>query len=398
LDYTRSQPGAQVPLLGAIANIATEGTDTVIINMAQPNPMLPEALTESYGLGQIIAPAGLKPGSLNVDKASQGAGPYVYDPSKSAAGDRYTYTANKKYFDQSRIHYKTIVIRVIADPQAQLNAIKTGQIDAIAGGAPPIAATAKSSGLAVTNVESGWLGISFLDRQGMVTKALGDVRVRQAINYAINRDAIAKALTGGFGSATTETVVKGSDGYSDKAASAYPYDPAKAKKLLAEAGYPNGFSFDAVSSVFGGIDAVAQAVAGQLKAVGITMKVTAVTDQQSYITKMTSRKFAAAAIPFGTMPMWGQGAALFGPGAFVFNPFQSSSDDLTKLYAQAAATSGDTARGTLDSQIEDYLVENAWFAPVTTTPFFYFTRSDLGGVKVSVAAPFSNPADWYNTK
>jgi peptide/nickel transport system substrate-binding protein len=398
LDYTRSQPGAQVPLLGAISDVSTRGDDVVIIKLAAPNPMLPEALTQSFAVGQIIAPSGLKPGALTVDTPSQGAGPYVYDATASVAGNHYTYTANDTYFDQSRIHYDTIEVRVIPDPQAQLNAIKTEQIDAIAGGAPPIAATAKSAGLSVTSVQSGWLGLDFLDRAGSVTKALGDVRVRQAINYAIDRDAVAKALTGGFGVGTAQTVVEGSDGYSDKAAGQYTYDVDKAKSLLADAGYADGFSFDAVSSVYAGIDAVAQAVAGQLKQVGITMNIKTDTDQQTYIADLTSHQYAAAAIPFGTLPMWGQGAALFGPGAFVFNPFQSAADDLSQLFAQAAATNDEAQRADLDQQMQEYLVENAWFAPVTTTPFFYFTRPDLGGVEVSTAAPFSNPVDWYDTK
>jgi ABC-type transport system substrate-binding protein len=398
LDYTRTQPGAQVPLLGAISDITTRGDDVVVIKLAAPNPMLPESLTQSFGVGQIIAPSGLEPGALTVDNPSQGAGPYVYDPKASVAGNHYTYTANHAYFDQSRIHYDSIEVRVIPDPQAQLNAIKTEQIDVIAGGAPPIAATAKSAGLSVTSVQSGWLGLDFLDRAGTVTEALGDVRVRQAINYAIDRDAIAKALTGGFGVGTTQTVVEGSDGYSDKAAGQYTYDVDKAKALLADAGYADGFSFDAVSSVYAGIDAVAQAIAGQLKTVGITMNIKTDTDQQTYIGDLTSHQYAAAAIPFGTLPMWGQGAALFGPGAFVFNPFQSSADDLNALFGQAAATDDEAQRADLDQQMQEYLVENAWFAPVTTTPFFYFTRTDLGGVEVSTAAPFSNPADWYDTK
>jgi ABC-type transport system substrate-binding protein len=399
LDFVRTQPGPQTALLGAIASIGVTGPLTLSIKLAAPNPLLPEMLSQSFGVGQIISPAGVaKAAGLTVASPSAGAGPYVFDGSASVAGDHYVYTARAGYYDPSRQHYKKIIIRVIPDPQAELNALRTGQVDAIAGGNPSIASQVSSAGLRVLSVKNGWLGLDLFDRHGTVNKPLGDVRVRQAINYAIDRNAVTKALTGSYGSPTTQTVLKDQDGYSAAAAAQYAYDPAKAKSLMTAAGYPNGFTFSAVSSIYAGIDTMAQAVAGQLAKVGIKMKVTTVTDQGSYIGDITSKKFGAAAIPFGGLPIWAQGAELFLPQAFIFNPFGTADPGLSSLYAQAAGLGDDASRGPIDVKIENYLVDNAWFAPVTVTPFFYYARSNLGGLAASVREPFANPVDWYNTK
>lgn len=72
-------------------------------------------------------------------------------------------------------------------------------------------------------------------------KPFNDPRVRQAINYGINRELINKALFGGKGILTAGPLSPRTFG-ADLSLKPYPYDPEKAKALLAEAGYPNGFS------------------------------------------------------------------------------------------------------------------------------------------------------------
>jgi peptide/nickel transport system substrate-binding protein len=88
LNYARSQPGPQGPLLGGIASIDVTGPLSLSIKLSAPNPMLPEVLSQSYGLGQIISPKGVaNAAGLTVANPSEGAGPYVYNPSASVPGD-----------------------------------------------------------------------------------------------------------------------------------------------------------------------------------------------------------------------------------------------------------------------------------------------------------------------
>jgi ABC-type dipeptide transport system, periplasmic component len=97
--------------------------------------------------------------------------------------------------------------------------------------------------------------------------------VRQALNYAVNKDAIVRDVLKGTGSLSKGPVLPGTWG-ADAGLKAYPYDPEKAKKLLAEAGYPNGFTTTMwVPESGSGMQApvaMSTVMQSNLKAVGVT--------------------------------------------------------------------------------------------------------------------------------
>ena len=68
--------------------------------------------------------------------------------------------------------------------------------------------------------------------------AMGDVRVRQAFNYALDREGLLQALDGGLVTVTTQVFSLTSSAYDESLNDRYPYDPEQARALLAEAGYP----------------------------------------------------------------------------------------------------------------------------------------------------------------
>lgn len=397
LDYVRGAKGSSSQFLSMVKSIDVSGPDTVSIKLSEPNPMLPEMLSQSYPIGSIISPAGLKdPKKISVQNASFGAGAYVFDPGDTVAGDHYTYTANPEYYDKSKQHYKKVVVKVLANPQAALNAVKTGQVDIIAGDAST-SSQAKSAGLQIEETPFVWNGLNLIDRDGEVSKPLGDVKVRQAINHALDRKALTKATAGEYGVPTATTVVKGADGWSKEAADRYPYDPDKAKELLEEAGYPDGFDLKVLSVRFAGIDTATEAMKPQLEKVGIRIKPTYVTDEQTYVTKSTDKSFPAVTVGYGAQPMYIMGQGLFLPDALPFNGFGSESKELSKLYADAAAAPPEK-RSKIDQEIQTWLVDNAWFAPVSFAPVFYYARSDLGGVNVTPQAPVATVLDWHDTE
>ncbi|MFE6699039.1 ABC transporter substrate-binding protein [Streptomyces sp. NPDC057718] len=397
LDYARKALGPQALALASVTSVTATGPYTVSLKLSAPNPTLPQVLSQYYGIGQIISPKGLaNPKSLSAGAASQGVGPYVYKPSASVAGDHYTYTARTGYFDKSRQRFKKVVLRVISNPQSALNALKTGQIDAVIGGDPGVASQVKSAGMRVNAFPSVWQGLALIDRGGKVAKPLADVRVRQAINYALDRDAMTKAVLGEYGAPTTQTVVKDADGYSATAARAYPYDVAKAKQLLAAAGYPNGFTLPVVSINFGGIDTMAQAIKGQLARVGINVTLKTDTDLQTYMADATSGRYPALAVGYGAQSMFLEGQGLFLPTA-PLNGFRTTDAELTDLYNRAAAAPP-AQQAELDRKMQEHLVDQAWFAPVAFSPVMYYSRSTLGGIKLTAGNPVPSPLDWYETR
>lgn len=378
----------------ADSTITADG-NTVTIDLTSPNPVLPLMLSGAYGIGGIISPTGLaNPDALNPDNPSHGAGPYVYDPEASVAGDHYVYVANPDYYAKDLYqHYDQIELRVISEPQATLNAVQTGQVDVATGDLSTIA-QAQSASLQVVGVPFVWQGLNLIDRDGVVSEPLGDVRVRQAINYAIDRQTIVDALLPGIAVATGTIVVPGSDAWSAAAAERYSYDPDKARELLAEAGYPDGFEFDLLSVQFAGIDVLAEAVVGQLAEVGITANITLTTDEASYVGGMMDQTYPAVAVGYGSQPLHLMGQGLFMPNAQPFNGFASQSDELDELYAAAASAPADEV-ATANQAVVEFLTENAWFAPVAFGPVSYIAQADVGGLRVSPDSPVVELTEWY---
>jgi peptide/nickel transport system substrate-binding protein len=117
----------------------------------------------------------------------------------------------------------------------------------------------------------GSFSLSYVFNLFKTTPPFRDARVRQAMNYAIDREAIVKSVLGGRGTALPGPLWPGWLGYKD-GANAYSYDPDRAKALLREAGYPDGFSFKwtVTQGIYAKDIEIAQAVASQLSKVGIT--------------------------------------------------------------------------------------------------------------------------------
>jgi peptide/nickel transport system substrate-binding protein len=389
IEYFRTAGGQAVPHLTPIKSIDTPDPLTVRLNLSAPHPELPLVFTQDYLAGNLISGPALKqPAKLATQ--TFGAGPYVLDPAETVPKDHYTYTQNPKYWDAQNIHYKKIVIKVIPNPNTALAALKTGQVDIIQG-THATAEAAKSAQLQVKATPQVFQGLALADRDGKILPALGDVRVRQAINLAINRERITKGLFGEYGTVTEQIVLPGQDGYNDK--TYYPHNPEKAKQLLAAAGYPDGFTLPAVTTSFSNQNLIAQAIADDLKKVGVLLDLTNEADPSNYIKQLSSAKFPAYVIGHGNNRVFMMGTSLFLPTAPVFNPMKSSDPQIEQWYKQAAAAD-DATRAELDKQIIARLAEQAWFAPVTFTPVFFFARSTVTGIESTTDAPIASPVAW----
>ncbi|MCL5264680.1 MAG: ABC transporter substrate-binding protein, partial [Chloroflexi bacterium] len=192
-----------------------------------------------------------------------GSGPWKFV--EWVKNDHITLEANTEYW-KGAPSIKTLVFRPIPEVGTRIAELKSGGVD-IAPTIPPD--QAKSVETATTRLE-GIEGGRRVFIGFHVTKGspMEDKRVRQALNYAVDVDAIAKALLGGYGKRRFTAVMPAD---ADPALKPYTYDPAKAKQLLAEAGYPNGFEtvLDSPMGRYVKDKEVAQAVADYLTKVGV---------------------------------------------------------------------------------------------------------------------------------
>jgi peptide/nickel transport system substrate-binding protein len=193
----------------------------------------------------------------------------MVDFSASIPGDKEVFVPNPYFYDPSQQRFSKITWLKIPTPSTMLAALQSGEIQ-LAQGDISTEQAARASGFTVVSGRAYNLGIIFNLKAAGATP-LQSVAVRQAMNYALNRPELAKS----FGQKATDEV-QTTDGLDPKYNNYYTYDPAKAKSLLASAGYPNGFTLNDVysASILGSVGTpLIEAIASQEAAVGIKLNI-----------------------------------------------------------------------------------------------------------------------------
>lgn len=389
--YFVAAKGLFVGSFGANPTFTATGPLSVRIQMSSPNPDLPVILSdEGDNAGYIVSPKAVAHPSL-LNSGSYGAGQYQIETSQSANGDHYTYVPNPYYYDKPAIRFKQVYVKVISNPSSRLEAQQSGQYEVSLGDATTVSA-AKSAGLQVQSAPQGMFFLSMDLKDDVGAAPLHNVKVRQAMNYAIDREAIAKALFGSYGVPRWGFVT--ADGKDSSADVHYGYDVAKAKQLLAEAGYSDGFSLSLVcSGYFGNFgEPLMNAVAENLKAIGISLKITCLPDQASFSTQALKSRYALIQtqdqfdVTPATYPLY------LAPSSPI--AFYGGDKEIDRLYAQGASSANPTKYW---DQMWRRYTSQAYVLPLIELPNFFFVSKGIGGVKVSSRYNTSLPTSWYPT-
>ena len=213
-------------LYQAFESVTAPDADTVVIAIKYSEPNLPFLIGQASG--SIVEP---KSAPTNVTQPV-GTGPYTLG--SWAKGSSITLTKWPDYRNAAAIKLAKVTIRFIGDPSAQVAALLSGDIDVL-----PRAAVARSIAQFKAdprfNVMVGGSKAKTIAGINNKRKPLDDVRVRRAILAAVDRKAMIDGAVDGFGTPIGSFYTPGSMGYVDTT-DINPYDPEKAKKLLAEAG------------------------------------------------------------------------------------------------------------------------------------------------------------------
>lgn len=242
--------------------------DTVVFALKHPSAGLPGLLSSRIGL--IASPTARQKSGSAYGSRPVGAGPYKLAKFVPGSSVRLQRWDGYKPAGPPAAKAAAIQVSIIRDPSAEVAALTGGQADYGYG----LDETAKSSlnGSGVT--VSSKIGIGFTDLN--VDRSQGplkDVKVRQAISYALDRKALAKAATSGLSDAPALQPYPPGHRYHEAALdTAYAYDPAKARKLLAQAGHPHGLTLRGVTLDADKFANNGVLVAGQLAKVGIKVK------------------------------------------------------------------------------------------------------------------------------
>ena len=319
-----------------------------------------------------------------------GTGPFRFE--EWVRGDRVVLVRNGDYHVKGLPKLDRVTFRFITDPNAVLAALKAGDIDVSLFGLGPehVQDLVKDARFQVI---SGDTTNDVILSMNNSRKPYTDVRVRRAMTYGINKGDVLKGAMFGMGKILGTNVDPLNPYYIDLS-KAMPYDPARAKKLLAEAGYPNGF--DTVLKVSPQYDYTVrsgQVVADNLKKVGVNVKI-----EQIEWGQWIARVFREADYDLtiiGHAEAWD--IKNYANAKYYF---RYDSPRFQELFARSEVTVDDKARRAIYADMQKLLVEDAPVVWLFMHPRLAVTKKGLQGLWKDLPASVNDLSEvsWASAK
>ena len=368
--------------------VTTPDADTVKITLPGSNPLI-----KLYLCNQVVPSPKAVAAAVKTKNWTTpiGSGPYTLDTKGTTAGSVYSFTKNKDFWDAATFPYDKVVVKVLKSDTAAINALKTGQINGVLLSSNTLTEAQSTSSLDVLRLKApNTTRLLITDHLGKVIPALGDLKVRQAINMVFDRDSMAKDLYRGNASPAYQIFKPGSDAYIKGLKDPYPYDVDKAKQLMSEAGYADGFSIQIpVISGGGNIDLLIPYVTQQLALINIKVEQAPLSGPNMYADLLGGKY---------PMPLWqlgNYGASLQDISDYVlksgiWNVEHQDDATIDALWAKVVAGE-DVAKN--EQAINQYTIDQAWFVPMVYADNFY---GHSKSVKIPEVTDFTglNPMLW----
>lgn len=256
--------GAVSGPLAVVESVEAPDGATVVITISAPSNAF---LTALGTVATLIVPEGFFE-SGDAGTKLVGTGPFVFG--EYVRDGSLTLNRFEDYWGE-KPYMETIVHRFMADETSSINALRAGELDVIGmllgEGVDQVAGFVGDDAYAISFTPATQSSFVFLNPDADV---MGDERVRQAIAHAIDREPIVQAAVGGYADATCLYLVPGNVPWASDYCP-YPYDPDRARELLAEAGYADGLTIDFPYLTIAEFPVSFEILNAQLQAVGITV-------------------------------------------------------------------------------------------------------------------------------
>ena len=291
-----------------------------------------------------------------------GSGPYVFDAAASTSGSVYTFTKNENHWNAKNYPYKKLVVKVITSDTAAVSALKTGQIDATLVAQPSLAQVQASPNTKVIKFQGQTTRLLLTDHLGKAIPAIGNLKVRQAINMVFDKAAMAKNLYQGNAEPTPEVFRKGTDAYIGGLEDPYPFDVEKAKSLMAEAGYADGFTLNLPTMTGQNFETLMPYVTQQLGKINIKVKQVPLTGANA-ISDLLSGKYPVVLWQLGNLGNSALQIYIESTPAGWWDLMHQPDQYVDSRWTQITTADPQTA-AKLQKEINQYVVDQAWFAPM----------------------------------
>ena len=354
-------------LKAALSDATVTATDekTIVIQLTQPSV---EFL--SYVSSVSIVP------SDYADQATQpvGTGPYKY-VSRSVQENVVLEKFDEYWGTPANID--TVTLRIYEDSTALMTALQSGAIDM----APRISIEYTVNLPSDYTVLEGTMNLVQALYLNNSYEPFTDVRVRQALCYAVDVDSIMEIVDDGHGVKIGSAMYPNFTKYYDASlADTYSYDPDKARELLAEAGYENGFDFTIkVPSNYELHVNTATAIVEQLKAVGINATIEPVEWSTWLSDVYSNRDYEATVVGFDAATLTASAMLERYTSTASKNMFNYSNEEYDETYAAAVAATDDSEATELYKKCEKILADTAANVFLMDVPMFVALRSDIKG-------------------
>ncbi|SDE71726.1 peptide/nickel transport system substrate-binding protein [Blastococcus fimeti] len=360
--------------------VETPDPMTLELTMAQPFSAFPRLLTQG-GYNTIISPTALaKWGNDEIADHPTGTGPFRFVD--RVRGQRITLERNEEYWGE-RAKLSRVVFRPLPDASTRAAALRAGEVDMIAAPSPDSLQNLRDAGFVVSEGAPPHLWFLSLN---VAEGPTSDVRVRQAINLAIDRDGLVSDLLKDT-AVPAQSVLPPANAAAVPDPDAYGYDPEEARRLLAEAGFADGFSTVLTTSTSGSGQIIpvemAEYIQANLADVGIRVEIRA-SEWISYLTTYNqglAPEVGMAQMSWGmSSPYWLNilnSSSLVAPNGPNVAGF--SSPELDALMQQAATATDEDAADELWKQAVVLAQEARAIAPVVNDKAPYVLSADVRG-------------------
>ncbi|MFC1440700.1 ABC transporter substrate-binding protein [Streptacidiphilus sp. N1-10] len=328
LDRGRTDPKSLVAAqLAHVSQVTVGSPTTVVLKLTQADYQIPSLLAGKTGM--IVSPKAFEANAAGLATQPVGAGPFTLNSYTQNA--KAVLRRNPGYWDAANIKLTGFEVYPLPDASTVVASLQSGQYNVAQIPGSQVAA-AKAAGLEVQVIPS--MVVAVLDVNSGKAP-LTDPDVALALQYAIDRQALLKTAQFGYGTVSNQPFPPGYVGHDTASDSLYPYDPARAKALLAKAGHAGGLDLTLTTTAAEGVPEQIQA---QLKAVGINAKISVIPaaqatqvayvqhSQQVFVDQFAGRDSAAQAFQ-----------VLFGPQGLM-NPGRSTPPELLAAVAKVSAT------------------------------------------------------------
>lgn len=381
-SFERAAGFAQVaPILGDIDVSSLEVVDDYTVRVATYYPFAPFLRNLAHGAAGIMNASAVEGAGEQVGQNPVGTGPFEFVNWRP--GEEIELRRFEDYWGDKPV-FESLVFRAIQENSNRLIELEMGQIDVAIGLAPTDVARVEADEnlilLRQSNFSTQYIGMNTTD------PILSDVRVRQALNYAIDVNLILETVLEGVGGVSVGPIGSNVWGFNPDL-TGYEYNPERAHELLTEAGYPDGFPIEIWSSNSGTGPIIVEAVQSMLGQVGVDVTVRQM-EWGAYVDALNQGNHQMFIMGWGTIT----GDADYG----LFALFHSSQDasagnrffldvpGLDELIDEARTlTDDDARREELYWEIQNIIVEEAPWVFLVTGETTVGTRTNIQGLRLA---------------